>query len=364
MSVRSELAKIADMVTDNFELQSHFASKINEVVQQFEKEGNITWNIVDVLMAVTGINKDIIVDFIQNEQCDENDDGYDEREKCVDVSKYLVNHFGMDEIAVALFLSTRFRTDNLHHPCYVTVSELTKGAQQNRVNVCEITTADNKKKSFRVTMLQTQRGGQKATVQLLNPNWRPQDRDLILYHATSDESAYDICFTKPAICGRGASDFNRGFYLTNNFATAVEWAKRKIPECSATPQAAVLMFRLRRELWANEILLDLCNNLCMWEKVVRENREQGNDVNNRDNWSEFGCQGNPSVIIGPIALFDPPLYSRNTRINMDNTKITHLEVSTSKYGVFVKPLQYCVRLNSALDKLWPECLVGIIVVPK
>ena len=100
---------------------------------------------------------------------------------------------------------------------------------------------------------------------LLNDFAQPNGQNVVLYHGTDHQSAADI-FDRGIYlsAGREKRDFSsgKGFYLTNDFNEAFNWAR------STTSKPAILVFQANREHLSNARKLNLNNDEERWRKMV------------------------------------------------------------------------------------------------
>ncbi|KAJ7331262.1 hypothetical protein OS493_020047 [Desmophyllum pertusum] len=122
----------------------------------------------------------------------------------------------------------------------------------------------------------------------------PEDEgNIVLFHGTDHQSASDILFRGIDLCaGRQKRDFScgSGFYLTNNFDDALNWAN------STTAKPAVLIFQVnRREYLDDAPKLNLYENEERWREIVSSFRSGKKTAKTRKSLGAY------DVIEGPAA---------------------------------------------------------------
>jgi len=119
------------------------------------------------------------------------------------------------------------------------------------------------------------------------------EQNVVLFHGTDHQSASDILFRGIDLCaGRQKRDFScgSGFYLTDNFNEALNWAN------NTTAKPAVLIFRVnRREHLGDARKLNLYENGEKWREIVSSFRSGRRTAKTRKSLSEY------ELIEGPAA---------------------------------------------------------------
>ena len=92
------------------------------------------------------------------------------------------------------------------------------------------------------------------------------EQNVVLFHGTDHQSAIDILFRGIDLCAsRQKRDFScgSGFYLTDNFDEALNWAN------NTTAKPTILIFRVtRREHLDSATKLSLYENGEKWREIV------------------------------------------------------------------------------------------------
>ena len=152
-----------------------------------------------------------------------------------------------------------------------------------------------------------------------------------LYHGTDLKSAESIVKNSINLSkSRSGLDFGKGFYLTNNFGQAKNWALRKDLRNGGT----VISFSVEPQAWTalKKRKYNAAND--EWGNVIFENRINNNDI--LDGYD---------VIIGPMADGDIAILTelaKASRITKDEfiTGIKNIGIQfTSKTEKAVKSLQ-------------------------
>jgi len=111
------------------------------------------------------------------------------------------------------------------------------------------------------------------------------EQNVVLFHGTDHQSASDILFRGIDLCaGRQKRDFScgSGFYLTDNFDEALNWAK------NTTVKPAILIFRVNRgEHLDDARKLNLHENGEKWREIVSSFRSGKRTAKTRKSLSEY-----------------------------------------------------------------------------
>lgn len=132
----------------------------------------------------------------------------------------------------------------------------------------------------------------RMTQTVLNDFVSQDDQNIVLYHGTDHLSAADILVRGIDLCaGRQKRDFScgSGFYLTNSFDSALDWAK------STTAKPAILVFKVNMEDLDGARKLSLNNNEERWRKIVSSFRSGSRTARTRKSLSSY------DFIEGPMA---------------------------------------------------------------
>ena len=121
------------------------------------------------------------------------------------------------------------------------------------------------------------------------------EQNVVLFHGTDHQSASDILFRGIDLCaGRQKRDFScgSGFYLTDNFDEALNWAK------NTTVKRAILIFRVnRREHLDDARKLNLYENGEKWREIVSSFRSGKRTAKTRKSLSEYELIEGPAATI-------------------------------------------------------------------
>ena len=121
------------------------------------------------------------------------------------------------------------------------------------------------------------------------------EQNVVLFHGTDHQSASDILFRGIDLCaGRQKRDFScgSGFYLTDNFDEALNWAN------STTAKPAILIFRVnRREHLDDARKLNLYENGDKWREIVSSFRSGKRTAKTRKSLSEYDLIEGPAATI-------------------------------------------------------------------
>ena len=121
------------------------------------------------------------------------------------------------------------------------------------------------------------------------------EQNVVLFHGTDHQSASDILFRGIDLCaGRQKRDFScgSGFYLTDNFDEALNWAD------NTTAKPAILIFRVnRREHLDDAKKLQLRENGEKWREIVSSFRSGKRTAKTRKSLSEYDLIEGPAATI-------------------------------------------------------------------
>ena len=121
------------------------------------------------------------------------------------------------------------------------------------------------------------------------------EQNVVLFHGTDHLSASDIIFRGIDLCaGRQKRDFScgSGFYLTDNFDEALNWAN------NTTEKPAVLIFRVnRQEHLDNARNLNLYENGEKWREIVSSFRSGKRTAKTRKSLAEYDLIEGPAATI-------------------------------------------------------------------
>ena len=122
------------------------------------------------------------------------------------------------------------------------------------------------------------------------------EKNVVLFHGTDHQSASDILFRGIDLCaGRQKRDFScgSGFYLTNNFDEALNWAN------NTTVKPAVLIFRVNRREHLNHDArkLNLHENVEQWREIVSSFRSGKRTAKTRKSLSEYDLIEGPAATV-------------------------------------------------------------------
>ena len=121
------------------------------------------------------------------------------------------------------------------------------------------------------------------------------EQNVVLFHGTDHLSASDILFRGIDLCaGRQKRDFScgSGFYLTDNFDEALNWAN------NTTEKPAVLIFRVNRlEHLDNARKLNLYENGEKWREIVSSFRSGKRTAKTRKSLAEYDLIEGPAATI-------------------------------------------------------------------
>ena len=121
------------------------------------------------------------------------------------------------------------------------------------------------------------------------------EQNVVLFHGTDHLSASDILFRGIDLCaGRQKRDFScgSGFYLTDNFDEALNWAN------NTTEKPAVLIFRVnRQEHLDNARNLNLYENGEKWREIVSSFRSGKRTAKTRKSLAEYDLIEGPAATI-------------------------------------------------------------------
>ena len=121
------------------------------------------------------------------------------------------------------------------------------------------------------------------------------EQNVVLFHGTDHQSASDILFRGIDLCaGRQKRDFScgSGFYLTDNFDEALNWAN------STTAKPAILIFRVnRREHLDDARKLNLYENGDKWREIVSSFRSGKRTAKTRKSLSEYDLIEGPAATV-------------------------------------------------------------------
>ncbi|KAJ7331260.1 hypothetical protein OS493_020045 [Desmophyllum pertusum] len=121
------------------------------------------------------------------------------------------------------------------------------------------------------------------------------EREIVLFHGTDHQSASDILFRGIDLCaGRQKRDFScgSGFYLTNNFDDALNWAN------STTAKPAVLIFHVnRREYLDDAPKLNLRENEERWREIVSSFRSGKKTAKTRKRLGAYDLIEGPAATV-------------------------------------------------------------------
>ncbi|KAL9959790.1 hypothetical protein ACROYT_G033146 [Oculina patagonica] len=133
----------------------------------------------------------------------------------------------------------------------------------------------------------------RASTSLLSDLVSEDEQNVVLFHGTDHQSAIEILFRGIDLCaGRQKRDFScgSGFYLTNNFDEALNWAK------STTSKPAMLMFQVNRRDYLDDARkLNLYENEERWHEIVSSFRSGKKTAKTRKSLSEY------DLIEGPVS---------------------------------------------------------------
>ena len=121
------------------------------------------------------------------------------------------------------------------------------------------------------------------------------EQNVLLFHGTDHLSASDILFRGIDLCaGRQKRDFScgSGFYLTDNFDEALNWAN------NTTEKPAILIFRVNRlEHLDNARKLNLYENGEKWREIVSSFRSGKRTAKTRKSLAEYDLIEGPAATI-------------------------------------------------------------------
>ena len=121
------------------------------------------------------------------------------------------------------------------------------------------------------------------------------EQNVVLFHGTDHQSAIDILFRGIDLCaGRQKRDFScgSGFYLTDNFDEALNWAN------NTTAKPAILIFRVNRlEHLDDARKLNLNKNGENWREIVSSFRSGKRTAKTRKSLSEYDLIEGPAATI-------------------------------------------------------------------
>ena len=121
------------------------------------------------------------------------------------------------------------------------------------------------------------------------------EQNVVLFHGTDHQSASDILFRGIDLCaGRQKRDFTcgSGFYLTDNFDEALNWAN------NTTTKPAILIFRVNRREQLNVARkLNLYENGEKWREIVSSFRSGERTAKTRKSLSEYDLIEGPAATI-------------------------------------------------------------------
>ena len=150
-----------------------------------------------------------------------------------------------------------------------------------RVNIMNVVT----KESYTTTQLQS----------MFSDLVSEDEQNVVLFHGTDHQSASDILFRGIDLCaGRQKRDFScgSGFYLTDNFDEALNWAN------NTTVKPATLIFRVnRREHLDDARKLNLYENGEKWREIVSSFRSGKRTAKTRKSLSEYDLIEGPAATI-------------------------------------------------------------------
>ena len=133
----------------------------------------------------------------------------------------------------------------------------------------------------------------RASKSVLSDLVSEDEQNVVLFHGTDHQSASEILFRGIDLCaGRQKRDFSSGsgFYLTNNFDDALNWAK------STTSKPAMLIFQINRHEYLDDARkLNLYENEKQWHEIVSSFRSGKNTAKTRKSLGEY------DLIEGPVA---------------------------------------------------------------
>ncbi|KAL9959787.1 hypothetical protein ACROYT_G033143 [Oculina patagonica] len=133
----------------------------------------------------------------------------------------------------------------------------------------------------------------RASKSMLSDLVLEDEQNIVLYHGTDHQSAIEILFRGIDLCaGRQKRDFSSGsgFYLTNNFDEALNWAK------STTSKPAMLIFQVsRRDYLDDARKLNLYENEERWHEIVSSFRSGKKTAKTRKSLDAY------DLIEGPVA---------------------------------------------------------------
>ena len=132
----------------------------------------------------------------------------------------------------------------------------------------------------------------RASKSILSDLVSEDEQNVVLLHGTDHQSASEILFRGIDLCaGRQKRDFSSGsgFYLTNNFDEALNWAK------STTSKPAMLIFQInRREYLDDARKLNLYENEEQWHEIVSSFRSGKNTAKMRKSLGEYDLIEGPA----------------------------------------------------------------------
>ena len=121
------------------------------------------------------------------------------------------------------------------------------------------------------------------------------EQNVVLFHGTDHQSASDILFRGIDLCaGRQKRDFScgSGFYLTDNFDEALNWAN------NTTAKPAILIFRVNRRQHLDDARkLNLSENGEKWREIVSSFRSGKRTAKTRKSLSEYDLIEGPAATI-------------------------------------------------------------------
>jgi len=121
------------------------------------------------------------------------------------------------------------------------------------------------------------------------------EQNVVLFHGTDHQSTSDVLLRGIDLCaGRQKRDFScgSGFYLTDNFDEALNWAN------NTTVKPAILIFRVnRREHLDDARKLNLYENGEKWREIVSSFRSGKRTAKTRKSLSEYELIEGPAATI-------------------------------------------------------------------
>ena len=136
----------------------------------------------------------------------------------------------------------------------------------------------------------------RASKSMLSDLVSEDEQNVVLFHGTDHQSAIEILFRGIDLCaGRQKRDFSSGsgFYLTNNFDEALNWAT------STTSKPAMLIFQINRNEYLDDARKLNLNpeNVDRWREIVSSFRSGKNTAKTRKSLGEYDLIEGPASTV-------------------------------------------------------------------